>query len=241
MEQNKPKRRLRIVESIALAVTSACALALPAQAVERVQAPVATFTLQHYTAKPTTDLDDLAKYHARVERLKHKDGRPSRRSDALHAWILSELMEPGWTVVEKNTVTTVGKNDLLTQYFKGSSYTAAWYCGLISSTSYSAISAADTMSSHAGWLEAGAANAPTYSQSTRVALTFGTASAGSLATSSASSFTFTGSGTIKGMFGTTVSTKDGTTGILYNAVLFTGGDRAVVNTDVVNVSVTYSA
>lgn len=143
-----------------------------------------------------------------------------------------------WRESEFNTITTGGKNDLLDKYFAGSGYTAAWYCGLISSVSYSAISAADTMASHAGWLEAGGANAPTYTGN-RPALTFAAASGGSKATSSASSFTFTGAGTIKGMFGTTVTTKDGTTGILYNAVLFTGGDRIVANTDVVNVSVTY--
>ena len=145
-----------------------------------------------------------------------------------------------WRDVSSNLVTTAGKNDLLDKYLSGSSYTAAWFCGLISSVSYSAINAADTMASHAGWTEAGGTNAPAYTGS-RPALAFASASAASKATSSASSFTFTGSGTIKGMFGTTVATKDGTTGILYNAVLFTGGDRAVVSTDVVNVSVTYSA
>ena len=96
------------------------------------------------------------------------------------------------------------------------------------------------MASHAGWTEAGGTNAPTYSGN-RPALAFAAASAGSKATSTASSFTFSGSGTIKGMFATTVATKDGTTGVLYNAVNFTGGDRAVVMLDVVNVSVTYSA
>lgn len=147
---------------------------------------------------------------------------------------------PVWKECVYNTVVTVGKNDLLDKYFGGSSYTAAWYCGLISSVSYSAIAAGDTMASHAGWTEAGATNAPNYSGN-RPALTFAAASGGSKATSSASSFTFSNSGTIKGMFGTTVTTKDGTTGILYNAVLFTGGDQPVVNTNVVNVSVTYSA
>jgi hypothetical protein len=155
--------------------------------------------------------------------------------------MIEEFMQPGWTEVRKNLVTTGGKNDLLDKYFAGSSYTAAWYCGLISSVSYSAVAVGDTMASHAGWTEAGPTNAPNYSQSTRVALTFASASAGSKATSAASSFTFSGGGTIKGMFASSVSTKDGTTGILYNAVLFTGGDRIVVSTDVVNVSVTYSA
>ncbi len=145
-----------------------------------------------------------------------------------------------WTVIEDNTVTTPGKNDLLDKYFAGSSYTATWFCGLISLTSFSAINAADTMASHAGWLEAGGSNAPTYSGA-RPALAFSAASGASKATSSASSFTFTGSGTIKGMFACSITTKDGTTGILYNAVLFTGGDQPVVNTNVVNVSVTYSA
>lgn len=231
----------RLVEAIAAAAVSTLLMVRPVSATEKIQVPVATWTVDHFTAKCGIDREELAKLQARIERLKGKDGKDSRRSLALRERMLSEYMEPGWREVKRNTVMTGGKNDLLDKYFAGSSYTAAWYCGLISSTSYSAISAADTMASHAGWLEAGLANTPTYSQSTRVALAFSAASAGSKATSAASSFTFTGAGTIKGMFGTTVSTKDGTTGILYNAVLFTGGDRAVVNTDVVNVSVTYSA
>jgi len=62
--------------------------------------------------------------------------------------------------VARNLVTTVGKNYLLDNGLAGSSYTAAFYLGLISSTSYSAVAAGDTMSSHAGWLEAGNANTP---------------------------------------------------------------------------------
>ncbi len=138
-----------------------------------------------------------------------------------------------------NLVTTAGKNDALDKYLAGSSYTAAWYMGLISSTSYSAVAAGDTMSSHAGWLEAGVANAPTYSQSTRPAPAFSTASAGSKSTSAAVAFSITGTGTVKGCFLTTVSTKDGTTGTLYSAGLFSGGDKAVGSGD--TLSVTYTA
>jgi hypothetical protein len=151
------------------------------------------------------------------------------------------LSEEKWREVAHNLVMTGGKNDLLDKYFSGSSYTAAWLCGLVSSVSFSAYAAGDIMSSHAGWTEAGGTNAPNYSGSNRPALTFASASGSSKATSSASSFTFSQAGTIKGMFGTTGTSKDGTTGILYNAVNFTGGDRTVAINDVVNVNVTYSA
>jgi len=139
-----------------------------------------------------------------------------------------------------NTVVTVGKNDLLDKYFAGSAYTAAWYLGFISSVSYSAIAAADTMSSHAGWTEAGATNAPNYSAGTRPAISFAAASGGSKATSSAVSITMSNGGTLKGAFVATNSTKDGTTGILYSAGLFSGGDRVVIASDVVNCTLTLS-
>jgi hypothetical protein len=147
-----------------------------------------------------------------------------------------------WADTVHNLVTTVGKNDLLDKYLAGSAYTAAWFLGLISSVSYTAVAAADTMASHAGWLEAGAANVPIYSQGARPTTAWSAASAGSKALSAAAVYTIaTTGGTVKGCFLTSVSTKDGTTGILYSAGLFTGGDKVVAVADTLNVTYTASA
>jgi len=145
-----------------------------------------------------------------------------------------------WEDIFPNTVTTVGKNLALDTFLAGSAYTVTGpFMGLISSTSYSAISAADTMASHAGWLEAGNANAPTYTAPRKTAA-WSAASGGSKALSSALSFAITGSGTVKGaflVFGTgAVSTIDNTSGTLLSAGLFSGGDKVVANLDTLNVS-----
>lgn len=142
-----------------------------------------------------------------------------------------------WRDEVKNLVTTEGKNDMEDQYFGGSGYTAAHYLGLMSSVSYGAGPAAgDTMASHAGWTEAGATNAPTYSQAARPTATWSAAAGGVKSLSSALSFSITSAGTLKGAFLTTSATKDGTTGKLFSAGLFTGGDKVVADQDTVNVS-----
>lgn len=154
----------------------------------------------------------------------------------------AECLRPDGTVRWRdeffNTVTTVGKNYLLDQALAGSSYTVTGpFIGFISSTSYSAISAADTMASHAGWLEGGGANAPTYSGNRKTAA-WSAASAGSKALSAAASFAITGTGTAKGVFvvmgSGAVNTKDDTNGTLLSAGLFSGGDRSALNGDTVN-------
>jgi hypothetical protein len=137
-----------------------------------------------------------------------------------------------WSEQIKNLVVTVGKNDLLDKYFSGSAYTAAWYLGLVNSGATYA--AGDTMSSHAGWTENTG-----YSNSTRPAPTWGSASSGSKATT-ATSFSINATGTIGGAFMTTSNTKGGTTGILYSAGNFTGGNRSVVSGDTLNVTYTAS-
>lgn len=149
-----------------------------------------------------------------------------------------------WEDEAQNVVTTVGKNLALDTYLAGSSYSVTGpYMGLISSTSFSAVAAGDTMASHAGWLEAGVANAPTYTVP-RKTCAWSAASSGSKALSSALSFSITGTGTVKGaflVFGSGASaTVANTGGTLYSAGLFSGGDRAVINGDTLAVSYTAS-
>lgn len=145
-----------------------------------------------------------------------------------------------WRDTIPNTVCTIGKNVALDAALAGSSYTVVGpYIGLISLTSYSAISAADTQASHAGWLEAGNANTPTYT-SPRKTAAWSAASGGSKALSANASFAITGTGTVKGafmIFGTgALTTIDNTAGTLLSAGLFTGGDKPVANLDTLNVS-----
>jgi hypothetical protein len=145
-----------------------------------------------------------------------------------------------WREIIDNIVQTVGKNLALDTFLAGSTYTVVGpYMGLISSVSYTAVSAGDTMVSHAGWLEAGGVNAPTYSGNRKTAI-WAAASAGSKALSAALSFAITSTGTVKGAFlcyGTgALATKDDTNGTLWSAGTFNTGDKAVVNGDTLNVN-----
>jgi hypothetical protein len=141
-----------------------------------------------------------------------------------------------WVENVSNIVTTAGKNDILTQYFKGSSYTATWFVGLVDNASFSAYAAGDTMSSHSGWLESTA-----YSNANRPTLTLGTPSGGSVDNSaSVAAFTINATATIRGAFINTNNTKGGTTGTLYGEADFSAS-RSVVSGDTLNVTVTLTA
>ena len=145
-----------------------------------------------------------------------------------------------WSQDVPNLVVNVGLQDMNTQYFKGSSYTAAWYIGLYGAAASNTPAAGDTSSLHAGWTEVTA-----YSQATRVAVTFGTATTAdpSVISNSASpcAYSINGTTTVGGAFLISNSTKGGTTGILFSASdNQSPGDRSVILNDTVNVTYTFN-
>lgn len=135
-----------------------------------------------------------------------------------------------------NLVPNVGLNELLDKFWKGSTYTAAFFVGLISASP--TVAAADTMSSHAGWTEVTA-----FTQGARQSLVLGTVASQSV-NSGASPAVFsidTNATAIGGAFITTSSTKGGSTGILIGAGALTGGNKTLGNGDTLSITVTATA
>jgi len=142
-----------------------------------------------------------------------------------------------------------GNNNLVVntgiQYMAGTALTSVtqittWYVGLVTGPgSGTTFAAGDTMSSHAGWTEFTG-----YSQATRVAATFATATTANPSvvtnTASVAVFSINAGGTVAGAFLTSGSAKSGTAGTLFSGSDFTGGDRTVVNGDTLNVTYTFS-
>ena len=166
-----------------------------------------------------------------VDRLIRAAGDRMRR-------VLDELLVGGgdvrWSDAYQNLIVNVGLDDYLDKYSKGSSYTAAHYVGLASSSPTPA--ASDTMSSHGGWTES-----TSYSESTRQAFTPGSVSSQSVSNSaSKAAFSINGTVTVGGAFLTTNSTKSGTTGTLVAAGAFTGGNKSLQSGDTLNVQATFT-
>lgn len=145
-----------------------------------------------------------------------------------------------WEASKPNLVVNQGLQDMNTKYFTGSSYTALWYIGIYGAAASNNPVAGDTAASHAGWTEITA-----YSQATRPAVTFGTATTAdpSVITNSASpaAFSMNGTATVGGAFLISNNTKGGTTGVLFSAADFAApGDRSVVSGDTLSVTYTFS-
>ena len=133
-----------------------------------------------------------------------------------------------WREIVHNLVTTEGGDDILTQYWKGSSYTAAHYMGLTSGTPTFAL--ADTLASHAGWTE----ETPYSGSRPGITASWGTAASKSLS-ATAISISITATATVGGAFICTVAS--GTTGTLVGEGAFSA-DRSVANGDTLNVTPT---
>lgn len=157
-------------------------------------------------------------------------------------------LELKWADDFSNVVCTEGKNAMLTNALKGSAYTAAARIGLIEDAGYTAVAAGNTAANITanasgspanGWNEAQSSTA-----ASRATPSFGTASGGSLALSAAASFSILATDVIKGAFllitsaaaVNPTSTVGNTSGALWSAGLFSGGDKSVANGDTLNVS-----
>ena len=141
-----------------------------------------------------------------------------------------------WTDTFHNLVMNEGVQSMNTQYFKGAAYTAALYLGLVTGPgSGTTFAAADTLASHS-WTE------NTDYSGSRKAVTFGTATTANPSvisnSASPSSFSMNATATIAGAFLCTVAS--GTSGVLFSAGDFTGGDKFVDSGDTLNVTYTFS-
>jgi len=149
-----------------------------------------------------------------------------------------------WTAEAKNLTTNQGRQDMNTKYFTGTTYTAAWFIGLVNNSPTPSYSVSDTMASHAGWVET-----TDYSGSNRATANFGTATTADpsvIANTVASggtvaSFSITGTVTIDGAFLSATQDNSTNTGVLFSVAAFESpGDRSVVNGDTLNVTYQFS-
>jgi len=145
-----------------------------------------------------------------------------------------------WALEPSNLVVNQGLQDMNTKYFTGSAYTATWYIGLYGAASANNPVAGDTAASHGGFTEV-----VPYSNATRPACTFGTATTAdpSVISNSASpaAFSINATSTVGGAFLISDNTKSGSAGVLFSASDFAApGDRTVASGDTLNVTYTFS-
>jgi len=142
-----------------------------------------------------------------------------------------------WADSFHNLVMNGGLANMNGAYLAGSAQSTTWYLGLVTGPgSGTTFAAGDTLASHAGWTES------TSYTGNRKSVTFGSATTAnpSVITNSASpsSFAMNATATIAGAFLCNVAT--GTSGVLFSAGDFTGGDKSVASGDTLNVTYTFS-
>ena len=145
-----------------------------------------------------------------------------------------------WEAESHNLVVNQGLQDMNTKYFTGSGYTATWYIGLYGAASSNNPLATDTAATHPGFTEI-----TPYSNATRPACTFGTATTADPSvisnTLSVATFNINAGATVGGAFLISDNTKGGSAGVLFSAADFSApGDRTVVSGDVIQVTYTFN-
>ena len=143
-----------------------------------------------------------------------------------------------WSDSFHNLVVNEGLQNMNQTFFKGSGYTAAWYLGLVTGPgSGTTFAAGNTLASHAGWTE------NTAYTGNRKAVTFGTATTAdpSVIDNSAAPSSFTMNANAQVIAGAFLcSVASGTSGVLFSAGDFTGGDKTVDSGDTLAVTYTFS-
>lgn len=157
----------------------------------------------------------------------HRCETPLATAVQLHAppFVIARIVEENIPI--HNGATTQGLNHALDVTFRNQAQTATWYVGIINNSGYTTgVSVNDTAASHGGWTEWTG-----YNEATRQTWAPAAAAAGSVANSSAMTFTNqSGSSvTIRGVAVWSASAKGATTGILWATAVENAG-RTLSNT-----------
>jgi hypothetical protein len=140
---------------------------------------------------------------------------------------------PKWEVEESNLVTIAGLNHILETEFRNNTVVSTWYVGLKAA---GAANNNDTLASHGTWTEITA-----YTTGNRQTFTSNVAVAGSITNNnSKASFSINTNATVVAG-GFLASVNNGTSGTLFAAVDFTGGNKTCDNGDTLQVTYTVSA
>lgn len=133
-----------------------------------------------------------------------------------------------------NGIVDEGLNHILETEFHEGVVVPTWYVGLVDNAGWTEFANADVMNSHAGWVEA-----DDYDEATRQAWTPGAAASRSITNAVTVDFTIDATVTIKGIFITSSSTKNGTAGILWSTAAF-GSAVPLNDNDVLKITYTIS-
>jgi hypothetical protein len=131
-----------------------------------------------------------------------------------------------------NGIVDEGINHILDVQFNEETQVTDWYIGLVDNSSWTAFADADTMASHAGWIEN-----EDYEEVTRPQWTVGEASERAVTNAVSVDFSINDTVTIKGVFIASSSTKGGTSGVLWSTGAF-GAEVPLQNGDTLKITYT---